>query len=436
MNKANKIVLCIGLLINTFYVFAEKQDSVGITKINGKFHIRYMVSPGETVYRISTKYKISVSDLIDLNPELENGLKTGQILNIPYVAEPVVNKEDKAIVLYPKPSQQNTSSDDSLTENGVIHTIKQGETYATLAQKYNLSVDELLKINKVEPKVGQKIIINDKIKAKSNGSSTQPQVRSEPKQNIIPEKTSEKTIAETPENEPIVAIDYENKKKNLLVIPFDPYLYFSDADDEIASVSKMQRTKVRQAFRRRLNALLEPKGYETIHLLGGKAKDSITDLNKIYSSVNYSYQDLLINPNKRVDNEADKTASKGKKEIVNLGDNSRAAQAQDAKKYFGVRINNPDFFTFFNNKYRIDYYLFINQFEVKTNFENCLDRATMNYERGFTIHYSIFDKNGKQIAGNRIYIDYNSNTNSISKILADNMQRAADKIMGELPPAE
>ena len=222
----------------------------------------------------------------------------------------------------------------------------------------------------------------------------------------------------------------------MLVIPFDPYLYFSDADDEIASVSKMQRTKVRQAFRRRLNALLDPKGYETIHLLGGKAKDSITDLNKIYGSVGYSYQDILNAPtNVRVDKQPQKMGGKDKvdNQPINIGENSRAAQASDVKKYFGVKVRNPDFFTYFNNKYKIDYYLFINQFEVKTNYENCLDRATLNYERGFTIHYSIFNKLGKQVAGNRIYVDYNSNTNQISKILSDNMQGVADKIMADLP---
>jgi LysM repeat protein len=439
---------------------AAQQDSVGVTKINGKFHIRYMVSPGETIYRISTTYKVSVSDLMDINPDLEFGLKTGQILNIPYNPEVQSTKPaENATVVYSKTaSSSQFLNTDSLTENGVVHTIQQGETYGSLAKRYNIAVEDLLKINKVELKAGQKVIINDKLKAlvKSQESraknqdsktqliitqqlvNTQPATTQEPSTKYQAQSTNNQQPSEDPSPVPLEPIEYNNIRKNLLVIPFDPYLYFSDADDEIASVSKMQRVKVRQAFRRRLNALLEPNGYETIHLLGGKAKDSITDLNKIYSSVSYSYQSILLNPSSRIENDGSKGVGGDKKsnQPLNLGQNSRAAQAQDAKKYFGVKVSNPQFFTFFNNKYKIDYYLFINQFEVKTNYENCLDRATLNYERGFTIHYSIFDKNGRQVAGNRIYIDYNSNTNNISKILADNMQKVADRIMGDLPPAQ
>lgn len=445
-----KKLIFLGLLFTIIqFARAERQDSVGITKINGILHLRYMVSPGETIYRISTTYKVSVSDLMDINPELENGLKTGQILSIPYNLDVQNSNLHNPKTNTPKvATQKNNITEDTLTENGVIHTIQPGETYTSIAKKYQISIDELLKVNKIALKIGQKIVINDKLKAnvlqksedKSNNNQQAPQkvVTSTPILQPIVANNTKQQLSEDASIVPLIPIEYSNIKSNLLVIPFDPYLYFSDADDEIASVSKMPRTKIRQAFRRRLSALIEPKGYEITNLLGGKAKDSITDLNKIYSSVNYSYQDILYNSATRMEDKPQKGLGKDKNasQIMNVGDGSRAALAKDTKKYFGVRIANPDFFTYFNNKYKIDYYLFINQFEVKTNYENCLDRATLNYERGFTIHYSIFDKMGKQIAGNRIYIDYNSNTNNISKILADNMQRVADKIMADLPAAK
>lgn len=435
--------------------FSSVQDSVGVAKLNGKLYLRYMVSPGETIYRISSKYKTSVSDLMDINPELEFGLKTGQIINIPYNLETGLAPKptEKATIVMPT---SNINSGDTLTENGVLHIIQSGETYSSLSKKYNISVDELLKINKVQLKAGQKIIVNDLIKAPKkevqnqiSSQKTEPVVATKKEELVINTDKNEtkKATTEVQESDsdadaiPSTPIEYNNQKKKILIIPFDPYLYFSDADDEIAAGSKMNRIKVRQAFRRRLNALLEPPGYETVHLLGGKAKDSITDLNRVYNSVSYSYQDVLLSPNavtQTVENKNVKGIGKQQKGIsqINIGENSRASQATDTKKYFGVRVRNNDFYTFFNNKYFIDYYVFVNQFEVKTNYENCLDRATLNYERGLTIHYSIFDKTGKQISGNRVYVDYNSNTNQIQKILADNMQKVADKIMADLPKVE
>ena len=437
-----KIFTTLFILIQLTHAFAgSRKDSVGVTKLNGKMHIRYMVSPGETIYRISTKYKVPISDLIDTNPELEFGLKTGQIINIPInekveKAENVVSEPSKTAVV-----QENKTP--APTGGEVVHTVEPGETFFSIAKKYNISIDELLKANNVSLKAGQRIVVKPKPSSEAGVANNTPvaPTTTKPVETPNPPKKEEITYGRNDADDYSSqdAIEYNNAKKHLLVIPFDPYLYFSDADDEISATSKIQRTKVRQAFRRRLSALLDPQGYETINLLGGKAKDSITDLNKIYSSVTYSYQEILYSPNNNPRLEKHPEKGLGKATASNAAypdastQTSRASLAKDPGKYFGVKINNPQFFTYFNNKYKVDYYLFINQFEVKTNYENCLDRATLNYERGFITHYSIFDKNGKQIAGNRIYTDYNSNSNNIQKILADNMQKVADRIMADLP---
>lgn len=430
----NKLVL-IGLNILFAFTVAAKQldikDSVGIVNINGKPFIRHMVIPGETIYGISSKYKVAVTDLLELNPQLENGLKVGQEISIPY--DPKLNLN------------QNSKIEE---EGKTFHIVEAGETFYSLARKYNISVGELLKMNDIELKVGQKVVVTQKksiveepIKVNTSSVST-PIVNSEVVDNKIivknePENRLAQVTSDTIKNSP-----YFNTIKRILVIPFDPYLYFSDADEEIAAMSKLERTRVRQAFRKRLNALLEPSGYETIHLLGGRIKDSLTDLNKVYSSVSYSYQDLLYNPNAqavRTLNEGGQLKEANKDTKAANGDpmnTSRASLAKDQNKYFGVKIKDPNFFNYFNNKYKIDYYIFVNQFEVKTNYETCLDRARQNYERNFVTHFSIFDSKGNQIAGNRIKINYESNENRIQKILTDNMQKVADKIIGELPAAK
>jgi hypothetical protein len=238
------------------------------------------------------------------------------------------------------------------------------------------------------------------------------------------------------------------------VIPFDPHLYWSDADMEIAKGSNTDMNKVRQAFRKRLNALLNPEGFETIHLLGGKMKDSLTDLNKVYSSVTYDYKDVMYTaanpkpdpaqPNKKGDlkdgfnKSLDKVTNVfSKKEEVKQQpvqkNSSRAVHAKNPAKYFSVQIKDPEFWNYFNKKYKIDYYIFINQFEVETNFEHCLDRARQNYERNFVTHFSIYEKSGKQIAGHRIILHYNSNSNNLSQILKDNLETVANRIIAEIP---
>jgi LysM repeat protein len=468
--------------------------------------IKHTASEGESLYAVSKKYNTSVAKILELNPQLEDGIKPGMVLLIPVVKKtettPTENNKITEAIEPVKPTDKpiektevigyTPANNDSIT----YHTVGEGDTYYSLSKKYKTTVSNLQALNNNNPlKIGEKIIVEKTVKLdqktaleavkfdevpaiekpKTEDKHSQTDTKNIPSDSKEPvlkkteevkantkidetpkttpkveevkvEKYAEKTVVSVADNKipTVEAITYENAVKRILIIPFDPYLYFSDADMEIAKQSKMEHTKIRQAFRRRLNALLEPQGYETIHLLGGRIKDSLTDLNKIYKSVKYDYQDALYNPDAQVQRTAtvegqlkiaDKTHTVEKNPSDPFG-NSRASLAKDEGKYYGVKVFDPNFFPYFNNKYKIDYYIFVNQFEVKTNYQTCLDRTTKNYERSFITHFSIFDKTGKRISGNRIKINYQSNENNIQKILTDNMQNVANQIIGELPKGD
>ena len=451
-----KVALPILLVLVSLMSHAGVQDSIGVTKLNNKLHVQYLISPGETIYGISTKYGISLTDLFEINPELENGLKVGQVINIPYnptaMAKPIK----------------------TVAPDAQVYKVQPGDTYYGIAKKYNTTVDQLLKMNNVDLKAGQEIVVgyNNTTTVTTSSKITNTTTTPTPTPTPTPTTTVVTTTKTTEtSNSPVIKTDqpvlsnvgtfappfndlgtpytYDSSRKQILVVPFDPYLYFSDADDEIAGKSNMQRTKVREVFRRRLNTLLIAPGYETIHLLGGKNNDSLTDLNKIYSSVGYNYQTALNNPNSIEAQNAQSSAASSTTTKKNgnwiknsvgtiTGTNndvpSQYSTPADNGKYFGVSVKNPDFFNYFNEKYSIDYYIFINQFEVKTNYENCLDRAALNYERTFIVHYSIFDVNGKQIAGDKFKVHYNSNNCYVYQIVSDNVPKMAQKILNQLPP--
>lgn len=459
------------MFMNTSH--AGVKDSIGVTKVDGEMMVKYLVSPGETIYGISTKYHVPISRLLEINPELEAGLKVGQIIKIPYNAKLV--EREKSIA----------------SGKVKIHKVQSGETLYSLSRKYNVSIDELMKWNNLDLKIGQEVIVgyNDN----NTSVATKPvEVKPEPKpvaQAVPPAKVQEekpepsevkkaepvlvhnvakdqsvekvkavttvapvKEIAEDIEVEEEVVVEseeeeaiypYDASMKQILIIPFDPYLYFSDADHEIAAKSRVVPTKVRQIFRRRMNAMMQMPGYESIFLLGGRFKDTLRDLNKIYSSVSYSYQDVINNGmDEQLSSEGQVKNSKAKSwlekqkdKLVSPQTQQKAVYEKHQGQYFGVKIRNPEeFFAYFDRKYSVDYYIFVNQFEVKTNYENCLDRAAHDFERTFTTHFSIFDKDGNQIAGNQFRTFYNSNSSYIYTIVADNMDKIAQRILSELPP--
>lgn len=57
--------------------------------------MEYTVQRRETLYRISRKFDVSGAELLQLNPELKNGLKAGMVIKIPVEAEEIVTEQPK-----------------------------------------------------------------------------------------------------------------------------------------------------------------------------------------------------------------------------------------------------------------------------------------------------------------------------------------------------
>ncbi|WP_161890415.1 LysM peptidoglycan-binding domain-containing protein [Pontibacter russatus] len=332
-----------------------------------------------------------------------------------------------------------------------VYVVQQGDTYYSLSRRFSIPLDSLQKWNNNTLQIGQTLYLARQPKPAENSTASaaaqpadQPAPASrqvEPQAKAATAVAAAPRAAESTSASPVPAPGPAALKtrSRILVIPFDPYLYFSDADYEIARQSHIPRQNVRHVFRGRLNAMLAPKGYETIHLLGGVYRDSVSELSRIYKSLSYSYQD---NKQSRYNHQpVVKEEEKGavawvlrQKEKMGMGEEpEKVSVAQDPTKHFGVKVKDPNFFTYFNGQYGIDYYVFINQFEVKTIYENCLDRAAQNYQRDFLVHYSIYDSNGELVSGNKVKVPYQSNINDVQRIVSDNMPNMAQRVLADLP---
>lgn len=91
-----------------------------ITPDNEEF-IFHTVERKQTVYFITRKYNISEAELIDLNPEITNGLQPGQKIKVP------------------KPGQVKISPKGEYR----YHAVQPGETLFSLAQRYGTSISDI-----------------------------------------------------------------------------------------------------------------------------------------------------------------------------------------------------------------------------------------------------------------------------------------------------
>ena len=109
-------------------------------------YIFHIVKKGETLYGISRIYEVDVNALKAANPDWDKGLKTGQYVKVPLG----------------EPAPPETKLDVLATHDGLIHTVRAGETLYSISRKFKVGIPLLKAANKGldgNLSVGQRIVI-------------------------------------------------------------------------------------------------------------------------------------------------------------------------------------------------------------------------------------------------------------------------------------
>jgi len=111
--------------------------------------IKHTVVEGESIYSIAKKYKVSESDIYELNPKSKGALlQLKTVLLIP-------NKKNKSKDKKEVASSKNTNSE--------IHTVESGESLYKIAKKYNITLEKLIELNPdIKPEaiqIGDEIVV-------------------------------------------------------------------------------------------------------------------------------------------------------------------------------------------------------------------------------------------------------------------------------------
>ncbi|MDQ3192096.1 MAG: LysM peptidoglycan-binding domain-containing protein [Bacteroidota bacterium] len=117
-------------MINITCVFS--QDDIKTETIGGKKYYIHKVEQGHTLYAISKKYLVEINDILEENPELNEGLKIDQIIKIP------VSRENKKLHKINNPEMEG---------NFILHKIEKGQTLYSLSKTYNIPLEDIVKEN-------------------------------------------------------------------------------------------------------------------------------------------------------------------------------------------------------------------------------------------------------------------------------------------------
>ena len=236
MSGRFKLFFCSVFLFLSFQFAAHAAapvglDSVGIQQIEGRVFIIHKVAYQETLFSISRRYKVQMSEIQQSNRILKQGLKEGQMLLVPYgqaissldssvpnSSDAAASSETSASTISRDTSSENAADPGSLASEDtaspaptipakndkttaptveapatnstktapavtiqkvkITHKVKSGESLSTIAKKYKVSVAELKSWNSLSSdklSIGKalKVITKKAVPVKQNGTQTQ-----------------------------------------------------------------------------------------------------------------------------------------------------------------------------------------------------------------------------------------------------------------------
>lgn len=144
-------------IIICFFITAEAGDpKLPVTEIMGKNYYYYEAKKGESLYGIAKKFGWNVDVLRNLNPETSKDVKKGSRLYYP--AKNVSATEESS-------TETNTKAEFEIEP--IRHTVKKGETVYSIAKQYNLSLETIYKeypSSKTGVKTGEMMVFPQNLK--------------------------------------------------------------------------------------------------------------------------------------------------------------------------------------------------------------------------------------------------------------------------------
>jgi LysM repeat protein len=146
-------------------------DSIGQEMRGGQRFLKHRVAAGETLTALTRRYRVTLAQLTEANPQISNGLGVGQIVFVPRppagrVAASAAGKAPTAVY--------------TPAAGGAVparYTVAKGETLFGIARKFQLTPDELIRLNKLPAggavRVGQQLILTS-TEAASATAATKP----------------------------------------------------------------------------------------------------------------------------------------------------------------------------------------------------------------------------------------------------------------------
>ena len=234
--------------------------------------------------------------------------------------------------------------------------------------------------------------------------------------------------------------------KRILLVPYNPQMYISDSDYDIARVSKREIKEMRERFRLGLDISLQAvflTGYDSHSLLRDTNLAAQSEIQAIYNHSKYAYAvpERVLQQLAEEDGQPFYKAIFKKKKPepappekgLTAPDQKQDPRIKDSDRYLNIQITDPKLLPALADKYGVDLFLFINQFEIQTDFNDCIDLQNKVYNRKIKVHYSMFNALGQQVGGDVVETRFPSNINEAEEIIGRSFPELSREMLKQVP---
>ena len=234
----------------------------------------------------------------------------------------------------------------------------------------------------------------------------------------------------------------ESGKANVLVIPFETKMYFSDIDRDLGKENELSfqdiKAKFRAALDREIFIALKPY-FNPLSFYAIEPQESRAELGYIYNSIGYKYEVVPEEVVVKKETAGKKLMGKFKKkekkeEYIEAGirNGEIVSQVDNREKYTKTTLPNEKLLPNLNQKFKASHYIFINQLDIKRSADKRYVASEEQYKREIKVHYTIFDNAGKEVSSGAIKSRFPSNQNDMDKIIKVQFPLIAQRIVGNL----
>jgi hypothetical protein len=209
--------------------------------------------------------------------------------------------------------------------------------------------------------------------------------------------------------------------REVLLIPFEKNMYRSDADLDIAEASGISVHELRTLFRNEMQKHIEKalSGKKSSYNLLIENPTFKRDYDYLNYSTAYKYESL-----------------EGQHESQNSGlkNGQIVGNTLSGKRFMNRVISNPKSIEVIHKKYGTEYFVFINQMDIGPADETDQnDISNETYNREIKVHYTIIDKNGKEIDSGIAAATFPYKLKKAETIINKTFPAIAQKIIAKIP---